>query len=294
MAARPLPPDHALAEPGRARLDVRDSATFARGHLPGSGHLPAAELKARRAELPPRERGVLVVAADAAAARAAAEQLEDMGYADVAWLDAAVDAAPGGATDRAPASRLWRPAPFLEQMLPLLPRGRAADVAAGSGREAVHLALNGFDVEAWDHAPEALERASDLARRHGVSIATVRADLERGPGGTPPLPEATYQVVTCFRFLHRPLLPAMARALAPGGALVYETYRLGQERFGHPRRRAFLLQPGELASAFPGLSVEHYEECDPEQGPITARLLARRPVDVHDARTSPHADGARP
>jgi hypothetical protein len=69
----------------------------------------------------------------------------------------------------------------------------------------------------------------------------------------------------------------MERALAPGGWLVYETYRLGQERFGRPIRAHFLLARGELARAFPTLETIRYEELDPEAGPVSARLLARKP-----------------
>ncbi|MBI5710758.1 MAG: methyltransferase domain-containing protein [Candidatus Eisenbacteria bacterium] len=266
--------------PGAAAvLDVRGAEAFRSGHLAGSGSIPAGELAPRRAELPPREAPVLVVAESAAAARAAAATLDTMGYRDIAYLDAALAALAGGLADRGPAARLWRPAPFLEEVLPLLPdpRGgphRALDLAAGSGREAVFLALGGWEVEAWDVSSEALERAAGLARRHGVRLDTVVADLERGE---PPLPESAFDLVTCFRFLHRPLFPRIEAALRPGGRLVYETYRLGQARFGRPRRARFLLRDGELRSAFPGLSVERYDEPDPEGGPVTARLLARRP-----------------
>lgn len=266
--------------PGAAAvLDVRGEEAFRSGHLGGSGSIPAGELAPRRAELPPREAPVLVVAEDAAAARAAATVMEQMGYRDVAYLDAPLDTLAGGLSDRGPAARLWRPAPFLEEVLPLLPdpRGgphRALDLAAGSGREAVFLALAGWEVEAWDAASEALERAAGLARRHGVRLDTVVAALERGE---PPLPEGAFDLVTCFRFLHRPLFPRIEAALGPGGWLVYETYRLGQARFGRPKRDRFLLRDGELRAAFPGLSVERYEELDPEGGPVTARLLARRP-----------------
>jgi len=262
-------------------LDVREAAVFAAGHLAGSGHLPRAELLERRAELPPRERSLLVLADDPGEAAAAAEALEAMGYADVAWLKTPLERLPGGHDDRAPAARLWQPAPFLAEVLPVilaagaLAPGRAADLAAGSGRDAVFLALHGFAVEAWDHAPEALDRAVALARRNAVAIEPVVADLERGE---PPLPESRYQLVVVFRYLHRPLFPAIARALAPGGWLVYETYRKGQERFGRPRSARFLLEPGELAAAFPGLEVVRSEEPAPPSGPIVARLLARRPA----------------
>ena len=163
-------------------------------------------------------------------------------------------------------------------MLAALPPGRgptALDVACGAGRDAVFLAGHGFAVEARDHAPEALERARALAGREGVALRTVVCDLERA--GLPP-PERPFDLVVCFRFLHRPLFPWIEAAVAPGGWLVYETYRDGQERFGRPRRAHFLLRPGELAGAFPALETVRYEEPDPPQGPVTARLLARRPT----------------
>jgi len=116
--------------------------------------------------------------------------------------------------------------------------------------------------------------AAALAERNGVRITTTVRDLERREVD---LPVERYALVTVFRFLHRPLFPRIERAIAPGGWLVYETFRRGQERFGRPTHPRFLLDDGELSSAFPRLTVEHYEEPRPEDGPITARLLARKP-----------------
>ena len=99
-------------------------------------------------------------------------------------------------------------------------------------------------------------------------------DLERE---SVTLPAGRFRLIVCFRYLHRPLFSQIERALAPGGHLVYETYRTGQEKLGRPRRGRFLLRPGELESAFPGLVVEHYAELEPAGGPITARLRARKP-----------------
>ena len=273
--------DTALDPGAFTLLDVRDEARFAAGHLAGSGHLPRAELVERRAELPPREQPVLVVADDPHEAAAAAVELEAMGYAATAWLDVPLGTLPGGHADRAPAARMWRPAPFLEAVLPQLRPpgghpGRAADLAAGSGRDAVFLALQGFDVEAWDRAPEALDRAAALARRHGVAIRPVIANLE-WTDPAPALEPGRYQLITVFRFLHRPLFGAIERALAPGGWLVYESYRAGQEHFGRPKSAKFLFAAGELARAFPGLTVVRYEEPTPAGGPITAQLLAMKP-----------------
>ena len=268
-------PATALARhPAMAVLDVRDDTAFVVGHLPGAGHLPRAEFGVRRTELPPRDVVILVVAASAGEARDAAADLGSLGYTRVDWLDAPLASLPGGLADTGPAARLWRPAPFLEEVLPRLTRGRAFDLAAGAGREAVFLAMQGFEVEAIDDDPDILARAEALATRCGVRITTTVLDLERRDVR---LPEERYALVTVFRFLHRPLLPAIERALAPGGRLVYETFRRGQARFGRPTHPRFLLDDGELRSAFPGLVVERYEEPSPEGGPITARLLARKP-----------------
>jgi rhodanese-related sulfurtransferase len=271
---QPIAPDAPPeARANRVRVDVRDAAAFAGGHLAGSGHIPAAELRERRAELPPRETPLLVIADDGARARESAATIEALGYTDVAWLDATPERCGEPLAHDAP-ERLWRPSPFLERVLPEIPRGRALDVAAGHGRDAVFLALHGFDVEAWDRAPEALAAAAALAGRHGVRITTHVVDLERR---SVTLPVACYQLVTVFRFLHRPLLRHLEQALAPGGRLVYETFRMGQERYGRPRSPRYLFQDGELARAFPSLVVERYEETNPDGGPVLARLLARRP-----------------
>jgi rhodanese-related sulfurtransferase len=265
-----------IAEGSGTLLDVRPEAEFAAGHLAGSGNVPVESLADRRGELPPRDAAVLVLAARADDARAAAERLAGLGYSRADWLDAPMDSLGESARARGPAARLWRPAPFLAEVADGIPRGRAIDFAAGAGRESVHLAGLGFEVEAWDVAPEALEHARDMARRAGVRIETVIADLEKKSVA---IPVARYALAVCFRFLHRPLLPAMFACLAPGGHLVYETFRVGQEKFGKPRQPRFLLHDGELEhrAREHGLEILRYEESAPDAGAVTARLWARRP-----------------
>src|SRR6266704_3033219 len=106
----------ALDHRGHAILDVREEAAFADGHLAGSGNLPRAALRERRAELPPREQPLLLVAGEPREAERAAGELEALGCPDVAWLDLPLASLPGGLADRSPAARLWRPAPFLEEV----------------------------------------------------------------------------------------------------------------------------------------------------------------------------------
>ena len=64
-------------------------------------------------------------------------------------------------------------------------------------------------------------------------------------------------------YLWRPLFPILIAALEPGGVLIYQTYALGNERFGRPRNPDHLLTPGELLEAVHGkLRVVAYEDIE--------------------------------
>jgi tellurite methyltransferase len=270
----------ALAALPEARiLDVRDEEAFAGGHIEGSGRISREEFGPRRAELPAREAPVLVVHESAARALEAAEALAAMGYVHAAWLDRPLGEEPGARASLAPAVRLWSPSAFIEREARRARDrrpgpGRALDLACGSGRAAVFLALEGWDAEGWDVDASALERAQALAARHGAGARFAVVDLE---GDTPPEPVAPFDLIVVVRYLHRPLFPWIERSLAPGGILLYETFREGQQRFGPPRRARHLLRSGELTTAFPSLVVEHHEETPANAPPLLARLVARKP-----------------
>jgi SAM-dependent methyltransferase len=80
-------------------------------------------------------------------------------------------------------------------------------------------------------------------------------------GGPWPYAGRQFDAIVVTNYLHRPLLPLLAEALAPGGVLIYETFMVGHERFGRPRNPDFLLRPRELLDAFgPLLAVLAFEE----------------------------------
>ena len=234
-----------------------------------------AEFAGRRMELPSRAIPLLVVHDEPAQALAAAEALVAREYARVQWLDVPLAAEPQAHASRLPAARLWSPSPFVERVHERAPRGRALDMASGSGRTAVFLALAGWQAEAWDIDASALAMAAAFAQRQGTSIATRQVDLESGALAPP---DRLFNLIVVVRYLHRPLFAWLEQALAPGGVLVYETFRRGQELFGRPARARHLLEPGELEQAFPSLAVELHEESALDAPPVMARLLARRPA----------------
>ena len=86
----------------------------------------------------------------------------------------------------------------------------------------------------------------------------VQADLEDGSPW--PLPGARFEGIVVTNYLHRPLMGVLADSLAEGGVLIYETFMLGNERFGKPSNPSFLLRPGELRETFADLRLLGYEE----------------------------------
>ena len=72
-------------------------------------------------------------------------------------------------------------------------------------------------------------------------------------------------------------------AVAPGGLLLYETFAIGNERFGKPSNPAFLLQPGELniAALAGGLEVIAFEQVElgAPRPAVVQRIAARAPVE---------------
>ena len=49
-------------------------------------------------------------------------------------------------------------------------------------------------------------------------------------------------------------------SVAPGGALLYETFAAGNERFGKPSNPDFLLRPGELLEAHPDVGLDIFKQ----------------------------------
>jgi SAM-dependent methyltransferase len=141
---------------------------------------------------------------------------------------------------------------WVRRFMPLIRRGgRVLDVAAGCGRHSRLLLAGGFAVCAVDRDVSALLPLTSC----GGEVR--RIDLETGdvwPLG------AGYDGIVVTNYLHRPLLPAIGHALAPGGVLIYETFARGNERFGRPHNPEFLLRPGELLQAFATLTVVAFEQ----------------------------------
>jgi SAM-dependent methyltransferase len=166
------------------------------------------------------------------------------------------------------------PSPWIARFAALVPPGaRVLDVACGEGRNARLFAGRGCRVVAVDRDPAA------LAALRGVAAIETRAlDLETGAW---PLAGERFDAIVVVNYLHRPLFPHLVGALAPDGALLYETFAGGNEAYGRPSNPAFLLERDELlARVHPPLTVVAFEQgriSGPDRDAVVQRLAAVGP-----------------
>lgn len=161
----------------------------------------------------------------------------------------------------------------LVEMAGGLPPGRAVDLGAGEGRNALWLARNGWRVTAVDLSEVALGRLDAAARAEGLAVEVVSEDmgeyLSRGE---------RFDLVVMANIHPAPdqraiLLAAAARALAPGGHLFVVGHHpdsLGRAGPPDPDR---LYTQDDLASAFPGLRVLRIERRERRRGDVAGPIV---------------------
>jgi SAM-dependent methyltransferase len=152
------------------------------------------------------------------------------------------------------AHALQSPSEWVKRWAGFIPAGgEVLDLACGKGRHSRYLASVGYRVCAIDRDAQAMAALTGIP-----GVAGQVADLEGMPW---PLEGRRFAGIVVANYLYRPLFPHLLRALADDGALIYETFALGNERFGKPSNPDFLLRPGELLEVVRGkLRVLAYED----------------------------------
>lgn len=200
-------------------------------------------------------------------------------FAYIAYVFSGVNMGPAGTTPSSESEKL-QPARLLEEYAHLFAPGSLPgpilDLAGGDCHNGLFLAAHDLPVVCADLSSEALEKGRAHAARAKLAIDFWQVDLEQP--GVNPLPEGRYGGIVVFRYLHRPLIPCIKKALRTNGLLVYETYTVDQPRFGKPRNPDFLLQPGELKGWFEYWKIIHYFE-GIQTNPVraVAQIVCRKP-----------------
>lgn len=158
---------------------------------------------------------------------------------------------------------VWSAEPnrWVEELTTGLSPGRALDVAAGEGRNAVWLAERGWRVTATDFSPVAVERTRAVAAdRLGSRADRVVAQV-RDATAPPEEPGGFDLVVVCYLQLpaeqRRRALRGAAAAVAPGGHLVvvaHDSTNLTGGT-GGPQDPSVLYTPADVAGDLAGTGL---------------------------------------
>ena len=138
-----------------------------------------------------------------------------------------------------------------------LPPGRMLDLAGGEGRNAIHLAEQGWDAEVVEFSEVALEKARGLAASRGVTIATTLADVTAAPD----LASADLVLICYLQVPAASYAVAVRHAatrVAPGGTLLVVVHdRDNLERgVGGPPDPAMLPTVADTRVALDGSGLE--------------------------------------
>ncbi len=165
------------------------------------------------------------------------------------------------------ADLVWSSTPnrFVEELVAPMAPGRALDLAAGEGRNALWLAERGWDATSADFSAVAVERAAEIAAERlgegaGPFRALVSDALEPAPA---PAAGGGYDLVL-FAYLQLPddawrrALAHGVAAAAPGASVlvVCHAARNLVEGTGGPQDISVLHDPDDVVAAARGLPVE--------------------------------------
>jgi tellurite methyltransferase len=258
-------------------LDVRSAEEYrSLGHIPGSLLLPVDLVASAPATLPREGKPLLVCCEHGVRSAAAARFLSRAGFEEVWNMSGGMSRWKGPRDYSAgdpfgPAG----PASWLVENADLLPRGgEVLDVACGAGRNALLLASAGLRVKGVDWDPSKIEALNATARRLALPLAAEVLDLETLPAVD--LGEGRYDLVVVVHYLHRPLFPALTRALRRGGILLVETFTREQAlKEQGPSNPDFLLEPGELPLRVSPLKILREREGE-FQGRSVSSIVARK------------------
>lgn len=165
-----------------------------------------------------------------------------------------------------------KPNDFFAKELSKIKPGRILVPGAGEGRDAVYAAKLGWEVHAFDLSEQGEAKANRLASAEKVRIHYKVADAVNVK-----FPLESFDVIA-LTFFHLPIeirLPFYKQCISwlkPGGKIIMEGFNKRQLGLssGGPKHLEWLFSSAEIATEFPGLTINKNEELQRnlDEGPL--------------------------
>jgi SAM-dependent methyltransferase len=171
---------------------------------------------------------------------------------------------------------------FLVEAVTALPPGRALDLGAGEGRNAIWLAERGWHVTAVDFSDIGLQKARRLAEARGVEVDWIEANLRSYQ------PERAAFDLVVLVYIHLPgderraVVRRAADAVAAGGTLLvigHDRTNL-QEGYGGPQDPTILFSPDDVTDDLAGIDELRVVRADRVMRPVMTADGERNAIDA--------------
>jgi SAM-dependent methyltransferase len=171
---------------------------------------------------------------------------------------------------------------FLVEAVTALPPGRALDLGAGEGRNAIWLAERGWHVTAVDFSDIGLQKARRLAEARGVEVDWIEANLRSYQ------PERAAFDLVVLVYIHLPgderraVVRRAADAVAAGGTLLvigHDRTNL-QEGYGGPQDPTILFSPDDVTDDLAGIDELRVMRADRVMRPVMTADGERNAIDA--------------
>lgn len=165
------------------------------------------------------------------------------------------------------------PSKWVSEMIARIePGGTLIDIACGRGRHSIEFSKN-FFIYSVDKNNEFLNNF-----KNNMNIKTICQDLENQQKWS--FSDKKFNVVLVTNYLFREKLNAIFSLVDLNGYIIYETFAIGNEKYGRPSNPNYLLKKNELLlfkpdnfdtiEFFEGLKIENSKKS------IVQRLFAKR------------------
>jgi len=158
---------------------------------------------------------------------------------------------------------------------------RVLDYACGSGRHTLFLQEKGLKVLGIDRDALTLQNLQNSLSECQLNKVELRCEDLEQEHFSESLSKEKFAGLVVTYYLYRPHLEKLLDLIKVGGIMIYETFAMGNEKFGKPSNPHFLLKENELLEVamkqnkFKVIAFESLEVGLPKQAKIQ-RICAER------------------